>query len=440
MCVHAIVWLSVWFIFACIRACVCVSVCTLAFVCVCACLFVWVLQSVCVCWSCVCVCVGLTLRPVQTGSQLRQLTRWGGRGRRQHLNKESTNNSFENVPFKIKQAGTSVWQKPWCFKIKASCESEQIKFVVDVWRWKNVYAGFLLLRMHTNSSYDQNSIIMKNVLLTFLLTKNVPLFAFFKTLIHCDIFDTIDQQKGFKVFSKLETSELKLFPGFQQSLMLRRHKRAAEFSLILCLNLQPDVKWLMESKLVMLNQGFKLFLWMFLSPKTQTSWAEHEGEVWFQLQKTLATLASYVFVGSVRREHGLWAVVEAGLVRVVALYPSLHKLLPVSTKHPVCHLRNPKKERMRADRNLKLFYHSQNLSTGTQLTTNNEIIKEVNYCCALKILCIHIKCLFWFLEQKKREWCYRNAAAAHRKGNHRPVLKLSSVLKLEETLCIFWNP
>lgn len=44
---------------------------------------------------------------------------------------------------------------------------------------------------------------------------------------------------------------------------------------------------------------------------------------------------THVFVGPVWREHGLLAVVEAGVVGVLALYPSLHELLPVSTKHSV---------------------------------------------------------------------------------------------------------
>lgn len=39
------------------------------------------------------------------------------------------------------------------------------------------------------------------------------------------------------------------------------------------------------------------------------------------------------------REHGLLGVIEAGVICVVALYAPLHKLLPVSTKHSVCHLR-----------------------------------------------------------------------------------------------------
>lgn len=41
---------------------------------------------------------------------------------------------------------------------------------------------------------------------------------------------------------------------------------------------------------------------------------------------------THVFVGPVRREHGLLAVVEARVVRVVTVQP-LHELLPVSTKH-----------------------------------------------------------------------------------------------------------
>ena len=55
---------------------------------------------------------------------------------------------------------------------------------------------------------------------------------------------------------------------------------------------------------------------------------------------------THVFVRAVWREHGLLGVVEAGVVRVVALYPSLHKLLPVSTKHTSCHLRDKDRCRM----------------------------------------------------------------------------------------------
>lgn len=51
---------------------------------------------------------------------------------------------------------------------------------------------------------------------------------------------------------------------------------------------------------------------------------------------------THFFVGPVRREHGLLAVVEARVVRVVAVQPPLHELLPVSTKHAACRLRGHK--------------------------------------------------------------------------------------------------
>lgn len=54
------------------------------------------------------------------------------------------------------------------------------------------------------------------------------------------------------------------------------------------------------------------------------------------------------------REHGLLGEVEAGLVRVVALYPTLHKLLPVSTKHAACHLGNQTQETVRLTNRLTL--------------------------------------------------------------------------------------
>lgn len=48
---------------------------------------------------------------------------------------------------------------------------------------------------------------------------------------------------------------------------------------------------------------------------------------------------THIFVWTVWREHGLLGVIKAGVVRIVALNASLHKLLPVSTKHTACHLR-----------------------------------------------------------------------------------------------------
>lgn len=67
----------------------------------------------------------------------------------------------------------------------------------------------------------------------------------------------------------------------------------------------------------------------------------------FRTVQLSSRITTYVFVIAVRREHGLLAVVEAGVVRVVTLYASLHKLLPVSTKHAACHLRKPPQTRVK---------------------------------------------------------------------------------------------
>lgn len=80
-------------------------------------------------------------------------------------------------------------------------------------------------------------------------------------------------------------------------------------------------------------------LWSFL-----TGWACPNPQMQFLTiiinRNDCWTCRTHVFVRTVRREHGLLAVVETGVVRVVTLYPSLHKLLPVSTKHAACHLGN----------------------------------------------------------------------------------------------------
>lgn len=65
----------------------------------------------------------------------------------------------------------------------------------------------------------------------------------------------------------------------------------------------------------------------------------YKGLAWSQISLVHTEETTHIFVCAVRREHGLLGVVEAGVVRVVALYAPLHKLLPVSTKHPACHLR-----------------------------------------------------------------------------------------------------